>query len=458
MDAHRAKLWRRRRQGSAGSGALADLLTISAVRCKREGLPLSRSSATTRAQSALSLERHRSMLVHKSGVNSAARAAISTAGANAHSSPPHSPFQLLFRRQSVDANQCGRIFLFLTQGMEQLEILQKPRHDSNKASPETAVASASAEVVGAEAVVNPEEEFIVLQTENGQQVTMPVSALPENFDPAQSGQVIMVEDTNYEQEAEVVVETTTNEETIPLETHITDISHLQSHELIQADIPISTTGQGNYLVQTPVTSIAINPSTLRTYSRNCSIKSYAPTCGQARIYLLPQSTFTDHLQLELNKQSSTTSSNQSIVQQLGLRKLNSIESKPQADPPITDKHEDKQVVEEVVIPRKKQKRKEVLHTKTLNEEDLQFEFEIFDEPEHHVVESPSVSNEAQTKRTKRAKRIVDTTSTERRTRLSNSYRVPTSKNYKCNDCDFSTDRINNIVCHVRTNSCRGMRS
>lgn len=38
---------------------------------------------------------------------------------------------------------------------------------------------------------------------------------------------------------------------------------------------------------------------------------------------------------------------------------------------------------------------------------------------------------------------------ERRTRLSNACRVATGKSYKCNDCDFSTDRINNIIIHIK---------
>lgn len=38
---------------------------------------------------------------------------------------------------------------------------------------------------------------------------------------------------------------------------------------------------------------------------------------------------------------------------------------------------------------------------------------------------------------------------QRRTRLSNSCRVATGKMYKCNDCDFSTERINNIILHMK---------
>lgn len=38
---------------------------------------------------------------------------------------------------------------------------------------------------------------------------------------------------------------------------------------------------------------------------------------------------------------------------------------------------------------------------------------------------------------------------ERRTRLSNACRVATGKMYKCNDCDFSTERINNIILHMK---------
>lgn len=37
----------------------------------------------------------------------------------------------------------------------------------------------------------------------------------------------------------------------------------------------------------------------------------------------------------------------------------------------------------------------------------------------------------------------------RRTRLSNSFRIATSKLYKCPECDFTTERINNIVMHSK---------
>lgn len=39
--------------------------------------------------------------------------------------------------------------------------------------------------------------------------------------------------------------------------------------------------------------------------------------------------------------------------------------------------------------------------------------------------------------------------TERRTRLSNSCRVATGKSYKCHDCGYSTERINNISLHIK---------
>lgn len=46
---------------------------------------------------------------------------------------------------------------------------------------------------------------------------------------------------------------------------------------------------------------------------------------------------------------------------------------------------------------------------------------------------------------------------ERRTRLSNACRVATGKSYKCNDCDFSTERINNIILHMKE-TCPKLKS
>jgi len=43
----------------------------------------------------------------------------------------------------------------------------------------------------------------------------------------------------------------------------------------------------------------------------------------------------------------------------------------------------------------------------------------------------------------------------RRTRLSNACRIATSKLYKCPECDFTTERINNIIMHMKESCNKG---
>lgn len=133
-------------------------------------------------------------------------------------------------------------------------------------------------------------------------------------------------------------------------------------------------------------------------------------------------------------------------------------------------------------PRIKQKRKEPLLTRPLSEEDLELQFQIIEEPSPPVQESEVKRKPRKEYRTKKRVRMAlerlskevrepapkeissepespnlnQSTPTERRTRLSNTCRVATGKSYKCNDCEFSTDRINNIIIHIKE-SCPRLR-
>lgn len=155
-------------------------------------------------------------------------------------------------------------------------------------------------------------------------------------------------------------------------------------------------------------------------------------------------------------------------------------------------------VKEPVVPRPKQRRKEKLVCLPLFEDDNNLEFQSVDQSVSPTREESkrkprkeyrtkrrlaalSASNEEQQRShpdtPKEAKRdkIEETSpppqprplpqppppsspkqadaspqqASQRRTRLSNSCRVATEKMYKCTECDFSTERINNIILHMK---------
>ena len=121
--------------------------------------------------------------------------------------------------------------------------------------------------------------------------------------------------------------------------------------------------------------------------------------------------------------------------------------------------------------RQKQKRKEKLVCLPLFEDDNKLEFQVVDQqvsPAHEVTKRKP-RKEYRTKRRLAAlgamkesepseKAITDNAQPEpspkqqppeRRTRLSNACRVATGNSYRCQDCDFSTERINNIISHLK---------
>lgn len=135
---------------------------------------------------------------------------------------------------------------------------------------------------------------------------------------------------------------------------------------------------------------------------------------------------------------------------------------------------------------KRRRRKEPLQIRPL--EEVEFTLEIIEEPEKierkqrkekvrksvekPVKIEPEIEIEPQqqpqhrqhdqqqltpTRRPPRSRPQPTPPQTERRTRLSNTCRVATGRSYKCKDCDFSTDRINNIISHMKENCSRRSR-
>lgn len=107
---------------------------------------------------------------------------------------------------------------------------------------------------------------------------------------------------------------------------------------------------------------------------------------------------------------------------------------------------------------KKQKRKEPLVIRHLDE--VEVGLEILEEPLQTERVEVKPRRKYKTKKTTIEEVIKQPPTpppTERRTRLSNACRVATGRNYKCKDCEFSTDRINNIITHLKE-SCKLKRS
>jgi len=409
-----------------------------------------------------------------------------------------------------------------------------------------------------EATTSNEDVLVVLQTESGEQIALPMSALPSDFVPGDSGQIIMVESALDDQQQEVVVESsdysetrTTTEELVF--NHTDSGSNLDANSTIDESSITATPAFAHNDI--PMIQIQEGEKQVpRTYSKNNVVKSYAPTCGTTRIYQQSQAKAPQpNHQISLDRHR--LSPDESVTTKEGDVTSNpkentatvdetTISSDPQADnqtphssasSTITDTN-----LEIVIVPRKKQKRKETLLTKPLNEEDIELEFQIMEEPspkaqeleikrkprkeyrtkkkrlamemlsreecdtgghdseqggcelravkeevmrtneldkEESTAKEAGRESEARPKREesksvreskrefprrevpKRGTKDKPVQSTkpqmppqcqpERRTRLSNTCRVATGKSYKCNDCDFSTDRINNIILHVK---------
>lgn len=340
-----------------------------------------------------------------------------------------------------------------------------------------------------EATTSNDDVLVLLQTENGEQIALPMSALPNDFVPGDSGQIIMVESGLDEQQQEIVVESsdlTGSHDLVSLQ-HVDPNPHIPTLDLVpestgalnEDDINDASTSE-TLTATEPTTSYADKPSVPRTYSKS-TVKSYAPTCGPARIYQQcspqqqqsqPQQQLQPHQQLQLQLQQQSDKSDLSTKTSTPEQ----IEEKP------------------AIVPRCKQKRKEPLLLRPINgDEDMKLEYIVMKEPSPPVQE-PEIKRRRKEHRIKknRAKQLrqhnqqpqqaapvaspqeqqpqpqiqqpkqeqqspepdnhqlqQQQPQTERRTRLSNTCRVATGKSYKCNDCDFSTDRINNIVLHVK---------
>lgn len=407
-----------------------------------------------------------------------------------------------------------------------------------------------------EATATNEDVLILLQTESGEQIALPMSALPSDFVPGDSGQIIMVESVD-EQQQEVVVESSSttesqsNNDTL-VEIQVDTSSILSSTAITTNDSSKNSndapTQQNDIpMIQIQTTNSGDKPVP-RTYSKSNVFKSYAPTCGATRIYQQSQLISSNSLgqnnsgnieihnndsgSLQKEKIVSITSSGETTVQNelitLSSPKLDQLQSAKLPAVTVTTSNQ-----EVPPKPHKKQKRKETLLTRPLNEEDMKLEFQITEDPLPEVQEvevkrkprkeyrtkkkmrmerlskeeladdlelcdtptrvkkqetskkeeikeeksddkEPDFLVETKVESTKETKKEIcrrelpkrgsnkdkpietkpakpEQPQTERRTRLSNTCRVATGKSYKCNDCDFSTDRINNIILHVREN-------
>lgn len=288
-----------------------------------------------------------------------------------------------------------------------------------------------------------EDVLVVLQTETGEQIALPMSALPSNFVPGDTGQIIMVESSIDDQQQEVVVES--------------------------SDIAGSTT---------PIASVTTITTTVTTPSIMATAAAAAATT--------PTTTITTTSNTPVMAPSETTLISQDNLQH-------------------------PQLPQQTQSPLKKQKRKEKIHTRPLNEEDIEIKFQVVEEYPPQIIVDRKPRKQYMTKKKRElAKRVTKKSNDhqikqqpqsqqlslspsqspsqtrlpsppqppsnpqpklepeletepepqpkpqlqsqqlpERRTRISNICRVATGKSYKCQDCDFSTDRINNIIFHVK---------
>lgn len=409
-----------------------------------------------------------------------------------------------------------------------------------------------------EATTSNEDVLVVLQTENGEQIALPMSALPNDFVPGDSGQIIMVESGLDEQQQEIVVESTdlaghhqtSSSDLVSLQ-HVDPNSQIPTLELMSEgnetaletsdiEVTMTPTASSNHTLEiltssVPTTSFGDKSSAPRTYSKSNVVKSYAPTCGLARIYqqCQPVPGQQQHQQQQQQPQHQQQQEHQHQDNQIQpehfQNSTNNVvtsdnsadkQQEPDKDDPSVEKAEATEIEEKpVIIPHCKQKRKEPHSLRPIEEDDMRLECIEMREPSPPVHE-PDVKRRRKEHRSTKKSKIKPHTQqiqqaplqqqpqqkeppapeepthrkltkqpshqqiakkeeqqqadhepptlpkqqsrqylhhqqqqqqpqTERRTRLSNTCRVATGKNYRCNDCDFSTDRINNIVLHVK---------
>lgn len=280
-----------------------------------------------------------------------------------------------------------------------------------------------------------EDVLVVLPTENGEQIALPMSALPRDFVPGDNGQIIVVESSIDEQHQEVVVDSSgafNVAQTVEIGHDYSETYETNRNESMDVEVTVPNPSKSEKPRQKQKRK---EPITLRPLSKEDElmelkvVEELSSSVQEIATKRKPRKEYRTkkRLRLAAMREEERLKHNSSIDTTLNTE--NSVDLgdwTPQKSIEINTRHHNKSQTQRQPEP-----------TKTIKQE----------KPSQ---ESSKTPQEQQPQKQQAL--------TERRTRLSNACRVATGKSYKCNDCEFSTDRINNIITHIKESCPKIKRS
>lgn len=294
-----------------------------------------------------------------------------------------------------------------------------------------------------EATTSNEDVLVVLQTESGEQIALPMSALPSDFVPGDSEQIIMVESALDEQQ-EVVVESsdlTDPQEIIepppvppiepppvpPIEpptvlpTELPSVPSIELPPIPPIELPPVPPMKPPHIKQKRKETLLTRPLNKEDMELEFQIiEEPSPQPQEVEVKRKPRKEYRTKkkVRLAMEKMSKEGLTNELI-------KKEQVENPEIEETIVKDEIKKDSSSSATKEPAKKETPKRELPKRGIKDKHQEQTIEM----------SPT--------------KQIATPQPERRTRLSNTCRVATGKSYKCNDCDFSTHRINNIILHVK---------
>lgn len=253
------------------------------------------------------------------------------------------------------------------------------------------------------------EDVLVVVSEDGEQISLPVAALPKDFIP---GDIVV--ETLEEQQQEVVVEAPQQESIIV--TQVIDANHEDNvHDSLDDNQKIQNqTQQHEQIQESPAEDIQQQKPVRIKQQRKTPLQPRPLLEGDLELVFLDDEEQSNHVE-DKRKSRKTYQT----------KRPRQARRDSKREPPI----------------------KEAVISSHIREDSQPDEQQQDDESRERSPEcvSPLKLPDHSTK--------IETTESnmfvERRTRASNACRVATGKNYKCKDCDYSTERLNNIVLHLK---------
>lgn len=275
-----------------------------------------------------------------------------------------------------------------------------------------------------------EEVLVVLPTENGEQIALPMSALPRDFVPGDNGQIIVVESSIDEQHQEVVV----------------DSSGALN---VAQTVEIGNDYSDSYNARRESMDVELNVLDSSRYEK--------PRQKQKRkepIVLRPLSKEDEKMELQVIEEAPSS------VQEIAIKRKPRKEYRTKKRLRLAAMQEEERLRHNTSVDKTSNVEESSTHTEHSLETQVRHSQTNTPQPVPHQESTKQIKqeehNQEQPKIPQEQQPPKQQALTERRTRLSNACRVATGKNYVCQVCDYSTDRINNIITHIKE-SCPKMK-